>query len=104
MINDIGFANVFPVGLALYSRASPRAIAGLMIGVYYVHLFACNMLVGRLGGFLEQMDPGRFWLMHAALVGAGGLGLLLVRSFAGRILAPTEADVSESGAPAAATA
>jgi POT family proton-dependent oligopeptide transporter len=97
VINDIGFANVFPVGLALYSRSSPRALAGLMIGVYYTHLFACNMLVGRLGGFLEQMAAGRFWLMHAGLVGAGGLGLLIVRSFAGRILAPSDA------APAPAT-
>jgi POT family proton-dependent oligopeptide transporter len=92
VINDIGFANVFPVGLALYSRASPRALAGVMIGVYYVHLFACNMLVGRLGGFLEQMEAGRFWLMHAGLVATGGLGLLIVRSFAGRILAPSEVE------------
>jgi POT family proton-dependent oligopeptide transporter len=92
VLNDIGFANVFPVGIALYSRASPRAVAGTMIGVYYLHLFACNMLVGRLGGFLEQMEAGRFWLMHAGLVAAGGIGLLIVRSFAGRILAPAETD------------
>src|ERR1044072_8343658 len=52
IINDIGFANVFPVGLALYSRASPKAVAGTMIGGYYLHIFACNLLVGRLGGFL----------------------------------------------------
>jgi POT family proton-dependent oligopeptide transporter len=90
IINDIGFANVFPVGIALYSRASPRAVAGTMIGVYYLHLFACNMLVGRIGGFLEVMEPGRFWLMHAGLVAAGAAGLLVVRSAAGRILAPAE--------------
>lgn len=90
VINDIGFANVFPVGIALYSRAAPRAVAGTMVGVYYLHLFACNLLVGRLGGFLEQMEVSRFWLMHAGLVAAGGVGLLIVRSFAGRILAPDE--------------
>ena len=101
IINDIGFANVFPVGLALYSRASPKAVAGTMIGVYYLHLFACNMLVGRLGGFLESMDGSRFWLMHAGLVGAGALGLLVVRSFAGRILAPAPPD-EPPGAVAAA--
>jgi POT family proton-dependent oligopeptide transporter len=87
VINDIGFANVFPVGIALYSRASPRAIAGTMIGVYYLHLFACNMLVGRIAGFLESMPASQFWLMHAAIVGAAGIGLLLVRTYAGRILA-----------------
>jgi POT family proton-dependent oligopeptide transporter len=90
VLNDIGFANVFPVGLALYSRASPRAVAGTMIGVYYLHLFACNMLVGRLGGFLESMQAGQFWLMHAGLVAAGAVGLLVVRAAAGRILAPDE--------------
>ena len=90
IINDIGFANVFPVGIALYSRASPRAVAGTMIGVYYLHLFACNLLVGRLGGLLESMSGANFWLLHAGLVGAGALGLLVVRSFAGRILAPVD--------------
>jgi len=92
IINDIGFANVFPVGIALYSRASPRAVAGTMIGVYYLHLFACNTLVGRLGGFLESMSGAKFWLMHAGLVAAGAVGLLMVRAFAGRILAPVESE------------
>jgi POT family proton-dependent oligopeptide transporter len=90
VINDIGFANVFPVGIALFSRAAPRAVGGTMIGVYYLHLFACNMLVGWLGGLLEKMPAAHFWLLHAGLVGAGGLGLLVLRSFAGRILAPDE--------------
>lgn len=94
VVNDIGFANVFPVGIALYSRASPRAVAGTMIGVYYLHLFAGNMLVGRIGGFLESMTGTAFWLLHAGLVGAAGLGLLVVRSFAGRILAPTEDELA----------
>jgi POT family proton-dependent oligopeptide transporter len=97
IINNIGFANVFPIGIALYSRASPRAVAGTMIGVYYIHLFACNMLVGRLGGFLESMEPGRFWLIHAGLVGAGAVGLILVRSVAGRILAPAPAEGAQAG-------
>ncbi|HST36785.1 MAG TPA: MFS transporter, partial [Allosphingosinicella sp.] len=92
VVNSIGFANVFPVGLALYSRASPRAVAGLMIGVYYVHLFAATMLVGRIGGFLETMEAGQFWLMHAGLVAAGGLGLLVARAFVGRILAPERSE------------
>lgn len=95
VINDIGFANVFPIGIALYSRAAPRAIAGTMIGVYYLHLFACNMLVGWLGGLLEKMPGANFWLLHAGLVAIGAAGLLAIRSFAGRILAPTD----ETAAP-----
>ena len=56
-----------PVGLALYSRAAPRSIGGLMIGVYYLHLFLANMAVGRLGGFLETLGGTSFWLLHAGL-------------------------------------
>ena len=69
VINDIGFALVFPVGLALFSRAAPRSVAGLMLGIYYLHLFAANMLVGRIGGFLESMGDfpaGRQLLSFAA--------------------------------------
>jgi POT family proton-dependent oligopeptide transporter len=98
VINDIGFANVFPIGIALYSRAAPRAVAGTMIGVYYLHLFACNMTVGWLGGLLEKMPAANFWLLHAGLVGIGGAGLLLVRSFAGRVLAPSDDDAAQAGA------
>ncbi|MDB5691278.1 MAG: amino acid transporter [Alphaproteobacteria bacterium] len=95
IINDIGFANVFPIGIALFSRAAPRAVGGTMIGVYYLHLFACNMFVGWLGGLLEKMPAANFWLLHAGLVAIGGVGLLVIRSFAGRILAPAEEDLAE---------
>jgi POT family proton-dependent oligopeptide transporter len=95
VINDIGFANVFPVGIALYSRASPRGVAATMIGVYYSHLFAANMLVGKLGGYLSSMPAGQFWLMHAILVGVGALGLLVVRAAAGRVLAPSTEDEAQ---------
>jgi POT family proton-dependent oligopeptide transporter len=61
IINDLGFANVLPVGLALYSRAAPRRLEGLVVGMYYLHLFIGNTFVGWLAGFLETL-PGRdFW-------------------------------------------
>ena len=88
VLNDIGFANVFPVGLALYTRASPKALGGLMIGVYYLHLFACNLLVGWIGGLLVPMGAVNFWLMHAGLVGGGAVVMLLFAAVFGRILAP----------------
>ncbi len=89
IINDIGFANVFPVGLALFSRASPRAVGGVMIGVYYLHLFIANMMVGWLGGLLEKLGGTSFWFLHAGLVAAGAVALLLSSLVFGRILAPT---------------
>ncbi len=98
VVNDIGYANVFPVGLALFSRAAPKALAGVMIGVYYLHLFVANMSVGWLGGLLEKIGPIRFWLLHAGLVAAGSVALLMVGLAFGRLL--THADASEPvGAP-----
>ena len=88
VLNDIGFANVLPVGLALYSRAAPRAVSGLMIGVYYLHLFAANMAVGWLGGLLQAMSAPLFWLLHAGLVALGAVMILAARTAFGRILAP----------------
>jgi POT family proton-dependent oligopeptide transporter len=88
-INEIGYANVYPVGMALFSRCAPRGLGSTMIAVYFLHMFACNLLVGWLGGFLGAMSGPAFWLMHAALIAAATLVLLLVRKLAGRILAPT---------------
>jgi POT family proton-dependent oligopeptide transporter len=90
VINSIGFANVFPVGLALYARASPKALAATMIGFYYVHLFLANNLVGWLGGLIERMPGTQFWLLHAGLIAAAGAVLLLARQLFGHVLAPAD--------------
>jgi proton-dependent oligopeptide transporter, POT family len=88
LLNDIGFANVLPVGLALYSRASPKGYAGIMIPLYYLHLFMGNLLVGRLGALLGTMNATSFWLLHAGLIGAATFVLLIVRLTVGRTLSP----------------
>ena len=89
LVNDIGFANLLPVGMALYSRAAPRAVAGVMMGVYYVNLFLANMIVGRVGGLLDRMTGGGFWLLHTALVGTGAVLILVFALVFRRRLAPT---------------
>ncbi|MBV8798363.1 MAG: MFS transporter [Alphaproteobacteria bacterium] len=101
LLNDIGFANVLPVGLALYSRAAPKGTGGTMIAVYYVHLFIGNLLTGYLGGLLGTMPNTTFWLMHVGLMGIAAV-ILLVASFAfSSVLSP---EAKETGAPVAATA
>ncbi|HEY1908583.1 MAG TPA: hypothetical protein VGG91_21245, partial [Myxococcaceae bacterium] len=89
LVNSVGYALLFPVGLALYSRASPRAITGLMIGVFYLHLFLANMTVGRLGGLLETLGDVPFWLLHSGLMAAGCAFLVLFAVAFRPILAPT---------------
>lgn len=88
ILNDIGFANVLPVGLALYSRAAPKGLGGMMIAVYYVHLFIGNALTGYLGGLLGTMPDSSFWLLHVGLMAVSAVILVFARIFFGKFLAP----------------
>jgi len=99
IVNDIGFAMVFPVGLALFSRVAPKGTAGVIIGVYYVHLFICNGATGYLAGLIETMDGFSFWAMHAGLIALGG-AIMLGFAFVFRgILAPKEPEPAAAVAP-----
>ena len=95
VVNDFGFANILPVGLALYSRTAPRSLEGLMIGVYYLHLFIGNTFVGWLGGLLEKMSGAAFWGLHAMLVLGAAFALLAVRLVFGRLLATADREPEE---------
>jgi len=104
LLNDIGFANVMPVGLALYSRTAPHKFEGLMMGTYYLHLFLANIFVGWLAGFLETMPGQQFWGLHAALVAGAGALLLVVKLVFGKLLAPTAVDNGQGASPASSGA
>jgi len=86
LVNDLGFANILPVGLSLYSRAAPRGTAGMVVGIYYLHLFIGNFFVGWLAGLLHVLPGPAFWGLHAVLVAAAGVLLLVVRLFFGKLL------------------
>ncbi|HET7161461.1 MAG TPA: peptide MFS transporter [Rhodanobacteraceae bacterium] len=88
VVNEIGFAMVIPVGLALYSRAAPPRFIGLMIGLFYLLFFFSNLVVGRLGGLLGTMTPAAFWTMHAGIVGAAAVVLAAAAQFGRGVLAP----------------
>ena len=88
VLNSIGFANIFPVSLALYARAAPAALSATIIGIYYLAFFAANNLVGTIGGLLEKMSATHFWLLHSALCGVAGVIFLLAGHFFGHLLAP----------------
>lgn len=76
-VGAVGYLYVFPVALALFSRAAPPAVNAMMAGVCYLSLFAGSVASGWLGRFYEVLTPAQFWLMHGAIVGAG-MGLMLV--------------------------
>ena len=90
LLNSIGFANVFPVSLALYARVAPPALSATIIGIYYLAFFGANNLVGWIGGFLEKMPVTHFWLLHAALCGTAGIIFLVAGRLFGHLLAPED--------------
>lgn len=92
VLNSAGFANIFPVSLALYARAAPASLSGTIIGIYYVAFFAANLSVGWVGGFLEKMPAAQFWLLHAGFAAVAAITFFLAGKLFGHLLAPTEAD------------
>jgi proton-dependent oligopeptide transporter, POT family len=72
-INDLGFANVLPVGLALYSRAAPK-------------------------GLLDTMSAVNFWMLHVALMLVSAAVLFAARYFVDHILAPSYKVPAEASA------
>lgn len=106
VLNSFGFSNVFPVGMALFARASPPRLVGLMMGAYLLHLFMANYLVGSLGGLVERLPGTQFWLLHAGLVGASCAILFVLSRTAAHLLAHSGAAreplISEGGRRGAA--
>ena len=88
IVNDLGFANMLPVGLALYSRAAPKGWEGVLMAIYLLQLFLGNLLTGYLGGLLGTMSDARFWFLHVGLMLISVVLMVLARTFFGKILAP----------------
>jgi len=88
IVNDIGFAMVYPVGMALFSRAAPPALGATVINSFTFAIFLANLMVGRLAGLLDKMSGPAFWTMHGLLVGAAGVLLLVCGWLFRRTLAP----------------
>ena len=74
----IGYVYFGPTAIAFYSRVAPAAVNAMMIGVYYLSIFAGSVISGRIGGLYERLSFASFWLIHAAVCCAGGLILVLL--------------------------
>jgi POT family proton-dependent oligopeptide transporter len=88
-VNDIGFAMIYPVGLALFSRAAPPALGATVINSFTFAVFLSNLAVSWLAGFLGRMPGAAFWTMHAILVAIAGALLLVCGWLFRRTLAPS---------------
>jgi POT family proton-dependent oligopeptide transporter len=77
--------------VAVVAKAAPASVNALMIGVYNIAVVGGSIASGRLGVLYERIDPQSFWLLHAAIVAAGGVMLLALAPVLRRELRPTQA-------------
>jgi POT family proton-dependent oligopeptide transporter len=70
---SFGYLWVVPVAIAFYTRTAPKPVNAMMVGVYYLAIFAGSLISGRLGGLYETLSPTAFWNLHAGLVAAAGV-------------------------------
>jgi POT family proton-dependent oligopeptide transporter len=100
LASNVGWLYFTPTAVSVVAKAAPMSVNALMIGVYNVALVGGSVASGRLGVLYERIDPQSFWLLHAAIVGAGGGLLLMLAPILRRELRPTEAPVVLHGSPA----
>lgn len=84
LLNSVGFAHILPVSLALFSKVAPKSANATVLGLYYLAFFAANSLVGWIGGYLTKMPVPQFWLLHAGLAAAAGLGFIVFKLLLGK--------------------
>lgn len=77
----IAFLYVGPTMLAIVSRCAPDAVNAMMVGSYYLCLFVGGIFSGWLGQFYEKLPPSEFWFIHAVIVGAGAVLILIFWRF-----------------------
>ena len=87
IVNSIGFANLLPVGLALFARTAPQQVNGTMVGVFMGSLFLADLVAGSvIGPFMQALGATNFWALHAVIVGTAAVLLFVFRRVFGRLL------------------
>src|SRR5437879_193104 len=60
-----------PIMLGLISRAAPASVNAMMVGAYYLAIFAGGVGSGWLGRFYERLPAQTFWFIHGAIAAVG---------------------------------
>jgi proton-dependent oligopeptide transporter, POT family len=72
-LSNAGWVFFVPISVALFARAAPAKVNAMMLGINSTAVFIGSTASGRLGGLYETLTPSAFWLLHAAVVGAGAM-------------------------------
>lgn len=98
LLNNLGYANVAPVALALIARRAPVRVRSTLIGLFYMQFAGGTFLAGALGRLLDAIPSSSFWLLHAGVVGGAGAMLLASSGWIDRFMdgaAPPSVDSAE---------
>lgn len=85
LLSNVGWLYFSPSANSLFTGAAPQGTRGTMVGVYTLSYFFGSVISGRIGSLYETWSPAQFWLLHAAIVGCGGIVLLCMAPWVRRI-------------------
>jgi POT family proton-dependent oligopeptide transporter len=78
LASNAGWLFFTPTMNALYSRMAPPAVNATLMGANTLSVFLGSVISGRLGALYEVLTASQFWALHAALVGLGGVLMMLM--------------------------
>ena len=78
LVSNLGWLYFAPTMVSLFARAAPAPVVATLVGVNMFSTSLGSFASGRLGSLYETLPAPQFWALHAALVGAGGVILLLI--------------------------
>jgi len=79
-LHTLGELCLSPIGLSMVSKVSPKKIASLMMGFWFLSSAVANFMAGKLPGILESNNLDLFTFLTVTSVVAGLL-LLLISTF-----------------------
>jgi POT family proton-dependent oligopeptide transporter len=74
----LGELHAIPVGLSLIGKLSPRRIAAMLMGSWYIAKFLGSLLAGVMGAYWGVLPATSFFGLGAASVFAAAIALLLM--------------------------
>ena len=92
LLNSIGFAQILPISLALFTKIAPKQITATVIGLYYLSFFVANKVVGTIGGLYSSLPTTTFWLIHIASAAFGLVAFVVFKLVIGRRMESTPQD------------
>jgi proton-dependent oligopeptide transporter, POT family len=78
-IYTIGELYLSPIGLSLVTKAAPRHLVGMLMGMWYLSTFFGNYLSGYIGMYYEKMTKPGFFFLLTVLGVASGIAMFAVQ-------------------------